>query len=193
AQGQTPAGKPAAIEVAEPPHAHTPCRTWPLREAQCRRPRTQGPAGSRTPASISRQSGSPAATGHSQSWQAAQHLFSVLQPVGHAHLAVHRHRRGDVLARLLALACAPVELPEAEGAVGDKRAHPTRLGECERVTVEAVSVLRGIAAGRDLAEEAEGPRLVAALTALAAKGQGSPGEVESVLDPVGEDGTFAQT
>ena len=97
-----------------------------------------------------------------------------------------------MLLRLLALARAPVELAEAEVAVGDEGAHPELLGERERVTVVAVSVLRGIAAGGDLAEEAEGPRLVGALTALAGKGQGSPGEFESVLEPVGEDVRLAQ-
>ncbi len=56
---------------------------------------------------------------------------------------------------------------------------------------EAVGVLRGIAAGSDLAEESEG-RLVAALTALAGKGEGSAGEFESVLEPVGEDVRLAQ-
>ena len=44
----------------------------------------------------------------------------------------------------------------------------------------------------DLAEEPEGPRLVAALTALAGKGQGSPGDFESVLELVGEDIRLAQ-
>ena len=46
--------------------------------------------------------------------------------------------------------------------------------------------------GGDLTEEAQGPRLVAALTALAGKGQRSPGDFESVLEPVGEDVRFAQ-
>ena len=78
--------------------------------------------------------------------------------------------------RLLVIARAPVELAEAKVAVGDERVHLQLLGERERVTVVAVSVLRGIVAGGDLAEEPEGPRLVAALTALAGKGQGSPGE-----------------
>ena len=77
-------------------------------------------------------------------------------------------------------------------AVGDEGAHPEVLGERERVTVVAASVLRGIAVGGDLTEEAEGPRFVAALTALAGTGQGSPGEFESVLEPVGEDVRFAQ-
>ena len=91
---------------------------------------------------------------------------------------------------LVALAYAPIELAEAEVAVGDERAHPECLGERERVTVVAVSVLRGLAAGGDLAEEAEGPRLVGALTALAGKGQGSPGECESVLEPISEERTL---
>ena len=52
-------------------------------------------------------------------------------------------------------------------AVGDERTHPELLGERERITVGAVSVLRGIAAGGDLTEEAKGPRFVAALAPLA--------------------------
>src|SRR5439155_22581656 len=80
----------------------------------------------------------------------------------------------------------------AEVAVGDEGVHPARLGERERVTVVTVSVLRRAAASGDLAEEPEGPRLVAALTALAGKGEGSPGECESVLEPVGEDVRLGQ-
>ena len=93
---------------------------------------------------------------------------------------------------LLTLAGAPVELAEAEVAVGDEGAHPELLGERERVTVVAVSVRRGIAAGGDLAEKAEGPRLVGALTALARKAQGSLGEFESILEPAGEGVRLAQ-
>src|SRR4030095_10414719 len=84
-----------------------------------------------------------------------------------------------------------VELGEAEVAVGDKRAHAELLGEGERVAVVAVSVLRGIAAGGDLAEETEGPRLVAALTALSGKGEGAVDEYNRLIDPVGEQARFA--
>src|SRR5437773_6574703 len=44
----------------------------------------------------------------------------LLQPEPHIHLAVHRRRGGEVLLRLLALTRAPVELAEAEVAVGDE-------------------------------------------------------------------------
>jgi hypothetical protein len=97
-----------------------------------------------------------------------------------------------VLFRLLPLARAPVELAEAEVAVGDERTHPELLGERERVAVVSLSFLRGIAAGGDLPKEPEGPHLPAALTALMGKGQGSPGECESVPEPVGEDVRLAQ-
>ena len=76
--------------------------------------------------------------------------------------------------------------------VGDEGPHPQLLGERERVTVVAGSVLRLIAAGGDLAEEAERPRLPTALTVLTGEGQGSRGDCESVLEPVGEDVCFAQ-
>ena len=52
-------------------------------------------------------------------------LRDLLQPIRHAHLAVHRRRRGEVLLRLLALAGAPIELAEAEVAVGDEGRMPT--------------------------------------------------------------------
>ncbi len=76
--------------------------------------------------------------------------------------------------------------------MGDEGAHFELLGERECVTVVAVGVLRKIATGGDLAEEPEGPRLVAALTALASKRQDSPGECERVLEPVGEGVRFGQ-
>src|SRR4029453_12220470 len=55
------------------------------------------------------------------------------QPVRHPHLAIHRRRGGEVLLRLRALARAPVELAEAEMAVGDEGAHASGLGERQRL------------------------------------------------------------
>ena len=49
---------------------------------------------------------------------------------------------------LLALAGAPVELAEAEVAVGDEGAHPELLGERERVTVVAAAAFPGDRGGR---------------------------------------------
>jgi hypothetical protein len=45
-------------------------------------------------------------------------LLGLLHPVRHPHLAVHRRRYAEVLLRQLAFARAPVELAEAEVAVG---------------------------------------------------------------------------
>src|SRR2546428_7692672 len=97
-----------------------------------------------------------------------------------------------MLARLFALVRTLQELTETSVAVGDERPHSELLGERERVPVVALSVLQRSAPGGGLAEEPQGQRLAAALTALAGKGQGSPGEVERVLEPVGEDVRFAQ-
>src|SRR3990170_3138461 len=107
-----------------------------------------------------------------QSCQLVQTSLRLLQPEPHVHLAVHRRRRAEMLLRLLALVRVRVELAEAEVTVGDEGAHAELLGERERVTEVAVSVLRGIAAGGDLTEEPEGPRFVTALTAFAGKAQG---------------------
>jgi hypothetical protein len=43
----------------------------------------------------------------------------LLQPVPHAHLAIHRRRGRKVLVRLLTLSRAAAELAEAEVAVAD--------------------------------------------------------------------------
>ena len=64
--------------------------------------------------------------------------------------------------RLLALARAPVELAEAEVAVGDERAHAARLGERQRLAVVGLAALgiEPVGMGRDVAEQVQriGPR-----------------------------------
>src|SRR5215469_1722923 len=67
--------------------------------------------------------------------------FGLLQPVRHPHPAVHRRRGGEVLVALLTLARTPIELPEAEVAVGDERPHAARLGEGQRLGVVGFSTL----------------------------------------------------
>jgi len=49
--------------------------------------------------------------------------FCLLQPIRDAHFAVHRRRDGEVLLSRLAMSRPPVELAEAEVAVGYERAH----------------------------------------------------------------------
>src|SRR5262249_13805449 len=81
----------------------------------------------------------------------------LLQPEPHVHLAVHRRRGGEVLARLFALARARAQLPEAEVAVGDERAHAARLGEGQRLAVMGLAAL-GIepgGVGRDVTYQVE--------------------------------------
>src|SRR5262249_38379920 len=72
-------------------------------------------------------------------------------------LAVHRRRAGEVPARLLALARAREELPEAEVAVGDERAHAARLGEGQRLAVVRLAALgiEPVRVGRDVSEQVE--------------------------------------
>src|SRR4051794_20766432 len=74
-------------------------------------------------------------------------------PVRHAHLAIHRSRRRDVLPRPLVRARALVELAETEMAVGDDRAHPEPLGERKCVTVVAFGVLGPLATGGGVGEK----------------------------------------
>src|SRR5260370_6458205 len=64
---------------------------------------------------------------------AARLDLRLLQPESLVHRAVHGGRRRDVLLRLLESARAPVELAEAQMAVGDKGPHAALLGERQRV------------------------------------------------------------
>ena len=58
-----------------------------------------------------------------------------LQPVRHAHLAVHRRGRGEVLLGGPVLADATVQRAESEMAVRDERTHGALFGERERFAV----------------------------------------------------------
>ncbi len=49
--------------------------------------------------------------------------------------------------RLFPSAGAQADLADTEVAVGDERAHPEPLGEYQRLTILALSMLRGVAAG----------------------------------------------
>ncbi len=62
-----------------------------------------------------------------------------------------------MLSGLLALAGAPVELAEAEVAVGDERAHAARLGERQRLAVVGLAALgiEPVGMGRDVAEQVQ--------------------------------------
>jgi hypothetical protein len=68
---------------------------------------------------------------------------------------IHLRRRGEVLLRLLALARAPVELAEAEVAVGDERAHAQSVGErpCSAIVSFAALGIEPIGVGRDVSEQ----------------------------------------
>src|SRR6516162_175205 len=82
----------------------------------------------------------------------------LLQPEAHVHLAVHRRRRREMLLCLRLLPGAPVELPEAEVAVGLERAHTHLLGRRERLTIVGLGTLGlgRIAIHHDLAKKSEG-------------------------------------
>jgi transposase InsO family protein len=65
----------------------------------------------------------------------------LLQPVRHAHVAVHRRCDGQVFVGLLVLAGTPVELAEAVVAAGDEGAHAARFGETTLKAPHAVQWL----------------------------------------------------
>ena len=49
--------------------------------------------------------------------QLAQICVGLLQPIGHAHVAVHHHRGGEILLGLLRIARAATQFAEAQVAV----------------------------------------------------------------------------
>jgi hypothetical protein len=107
------------------------------------------------------------------------------EPEPHVHLAVHRGRRGQVVPDLCFLARAPVELAEAEVAVGDEGAHAKFASQGEGLRIVAFGHLGAgetTRIGSDLSEEAEGPRFVPALFLSTRRGEGLFSEAQRLLD-----------
>src|SRR5262245_36832654 len=113
---------------------------------------------------------------HLRSWPAPlwallsqldQFRLRLLQIEAHVHLAVHRRRRRDMLAGLIALASAPVKPAEAKVAVRDEGSHaelrsPGQGGMV--VTARGIDV-RGVGLYEDRREGEQTPRLVALFAA----------------------------
>ena len=90
------------------------------------------------------------------SWR-RQLRLRLAHPVRHAHLAIHRRRVRQVFSGLVALAGTPVELAEAEVAVGDEGAHAAWPRKRQRLPVVNLSALgiESVGMGRDLAEQVQ--------------------------------------
>ncbi len=103
-------------------------------------------------------------------------IVELREPEVHAHRAVHRRRGREVLGSLFALARPPVQLAQAEVAVGDERTHAKCFCQRHRLTKSWFRFLeiRAILAQGDLSEETEGPCLVSAFLAF-------PGESQRAL------------
>src|SRR5262249_9067776 len=108
----------------------------------------------------------------------SEHRLRLLQPVGHAHLAVHRRRDGELLVRVLAPACAPVELAEAQMAVGDEGTHAEflRQGHGLAVVRHGLPDLRAGGMGGDLGQYPETVGLPAAPALMTAELEGATGQ-----------------
>jgi hypothetical protein len=88
----------------------------------------------------------------------------------------------QVFLRLRTLALAAIELAEAEVAVRGERAHPAWLGERQRLTVVAFSLV-GAACRRDVAGEAEGVSLASPSPHPAGERQCLSGVARGLVDP----------
>ena len=88
--------------------------------------------------------------------------------------------------RLLALARAPVELAEAEVAVGDEREHAEPAGERQRVMVVGFGV-HGAAGRRDVTGEAEGVGLASPRPQPAGERECLSGVAGGLVNPPGRE------
>jgi Glucose / Sorbosone dehydrogenase len=82
----------------------------------------------------------------------------LLQPVRHAHLAVHRCRGRETLLGLLALIRLDVALGEVEVAMGHEGAHATTLDELERIAIVLAGRVRSRRAEQVQDARVEGQR-----------------------------------
>src|SRR5262249_34943533 len=99
-------------------------------------------------------------------------------------LAVHHRRGGEMLLRLLAVARAPVELAEAEVAVGDEQAHAELAGELQRLAVGAFGVVR-TGCRCDVTQEAKGLGLARPSSCSAGEPQGLASVGGGLVEPPG--------
>jgi len=90
-----------------------------------------------------------------------------------------------VLASLVLLARAPVELAEAQVAVGDERPHAEFFGESQAFSTPGLPGLdiRGIATHGDVAEKVEGPRFHATDAPVACELECTRGEIVRRAEP----------
>ena len=117
-----------------------------------------------------------------------QRRFRLGQPERHVHGTVQLDGRGQLGASLLLLADRGIQRAKAAVAVGLERAHAEFLGQGEGLLVVGFGLLalRRLALRRNLAEEAQGIRLVAAFLVLTGKRQRALGEGVRLLQAAGQ-------
>ena len=110
-----------------------------------------------------------------------QRHLRLRQPAGHVHGAVEVDGSHECRAGLLRLVCLGIQCTEAVVAVRLERAHAQLFNQGQGLVVVPVGWLdhRGLALRRHLAQEPQGPCLVAAL--LLRPGEGLLGEASRTL------------
>jgi hypothetical protein len=159
-----------------------PCWSW-------KRSRHRRPHGARHLEGVSvvtrRPSGQPLS-------RALLHLrqggFRRREPERHLHGAIQLDGSGQFHARLVVPSGLPIELSEAQMTVSLERAHAEFLGQGEGLAVVVFSRLdlRGITPRRDLAEEAQGIRLVTPFLSLTGIRQHTLGQGVRLLQLAGQ-------
>src|ERR1700719_1377390 len=121
-----------------------------------------------------------------------RHAQSLLEPEIHAHLAVHRARGAQILARVLGLPDASLELRQTQAAVSDQRAHAMPLGEYQRLPVVS-SAAFGIELVWMGCRVAEKPERMGREARLSLSGfQRSTAEAARFVDPAEQEAGAAQ-
>ena len=110
------------------------------------------------------------------------------QPEGHVHGAIQLDGGGQLGAGLVAPFQPGIQLPEAEVAVGHERAHAELLGQGEGLAVVGFGLiaLRRLAPRRNVAEEAQGIRLVTSFLVRTGERQRTLGEGVRLLQAAGQ-------
>ena len=118
-----------------------------------------------------------------------QGCLHLREPEGHAHSAVHLNGRRQFSAGLLQLPIVEVQYAETPVAVGLERAHAELFGQGKGLTVVGFGLrdVWGIAPRRNIAEEAQGIRLMAAFLVLTSQRQRALGEGVCLLQTASRD------
>src|SRR5262245_10732182 len=131
-------------------------------------------------------------------WSSCVHLrqryLGLREPQGHPHGTVQVDGSGQGSAGLLPLAGGGIQRAQAAVAVGQERTHAQLFGQRYSLLIGGHGGfdLQGSALRSDLAEQPQGPRLMALMMAVTGACQGALGQLVRVLQAAGQEICFTE-